>query len=279
MNLPLQNFWRDEVLPADMPIALLPLSQYYLVAAAAMVVVGAALGGLTARFAARRGRPLRAWLVAVGAVTVQCVALAQAIWVLDNGLQDSTRARWYVIAAFVGIAMAIIVGMAVAVIIAKGVAAAATIAITIAALALGEWLPTVLFPIGNPTLFNFPRLLSSGVLWLPVVAVGLAVGWCGFNSVRRAVASVLSLLTFWAGSAAVTGLALVIGSRALLQNPSDLLPAAVQTFRSTLWSFDLVQQMLLGVVIAIIVTATIQALRRIDLENEEAAAREPDPPA
>lgn len=272
MNLPLQNVWREEVLPEAMPLALLPLSQYYLVAAAAMVVVGSALGGAAARLAARRGRPLRAWLVGAGAAVVQFVAVAQASWVLNNGLEESTRSRAYILGMLAAIAVAIIVGLFVTVTIGNGGVAATTIAIAIAALAFSEWLPTVLFPIGNAAQWDLPRVVSTVVLWMPTVIVGLAAGWCGVASARRALATVVSLLTFWVGSAAITGLSVAIGSRVLLQNPSELLPAATDTFREGLTSSALSRQLLLAVVIAIIVAATAHALRRIDRAGEEPTA-------
>ena len=45
MHLPLQNLWAAEVSPDQMPITLLPFSQYYLELLAAMIVIGAALAG------------------------------------------------------------------------------------------------------------------------------------------------------------------------------------------------------------------------------------------
>ncbi|MFN3866474.1 MAG: hypothetical protein ACK4MD_07140 [Demequina sp.] len=263
VSLPLQNIWREVTRPEDMPLALLPLSQYFLVATVAMVVVGSALAGAASRLASRRGRPPRLWLVAAGAMAVQSVALAQAAVVLASGLEDSARARVYLWGMVVGVCVGIVVGLLVMVGIGRAGTAGATIAITFGALALSEWLPTLIYPIGAAPSYDVPLFLSHVVRWLPVVTVALAVGWCGAASVRRAAASVTSLLALWIVPSAVIAFSHAVGSRVYLQNPSELIPAGLQVFRGALTSASTAQHVLVAVVGALMVGIALFAARTV----------------
>ena len=48
-RLPLQNLWGTEVLPEQMPVSLLPLSQYKLTTLVAFLTAGGAVAGLAVR--------------------------------------------------------------------------------------------------------------------------------------------------------------------------------------------------------------------------------------
>lgn len=279
MTLPLQNIWEDRnALPEAMPTALLPLSQYYLVASAAMVVVGAAFAGAIARLVSSRGRPVRMWLVVVSAIAVQGIALAQTTWALQGGLEDSSRARVYLYGMVAGICVAIAIGALVTVAIGKAGVAATTIAITVTALALTQWLPVLVNPIGELPTYDIdrPAIVREAQRWLPFVMVGAAVGWCGIETVRRALASVFSLMSLWVGSAAIVAFNYAIGSRIYLQNPSELIPAATDVFRMALTSFELPRHMavtvVIAVIVAVIVAVMLYGLRRIDRRGDEGTA-------
>jgi hypothetical protein len=48
MRLPLQNLWGTNLLPEEMPIVLLPFSQYAITVLAGTVIVGSVTAGLVA---------------------------------------------------------------------------------------------------------------------------------------------------------------------------------------------------------------------------------------
>lgn len=261
MTLPLQNIWETDTLPEEMPLALLPLSQYDLVASVAMVVVGSAVAGALVRLAASRGRPVRLWLVGAGAAAVQVVALAQTAAVLQGGLEDSTRALVYLLGMIAGLSVGIVVGLLVMTGLARAGTAGATVAITFASLALAEWLPTLVHPIGAVPSYDTPQLVFDAVRWLPVLIIAVAVGWCGVMTVRRALASVVSLLALWIVPAVVVAFTHAVGSRVYLQDPSELIPAATGVFRDSLTSAATAQAMLVAVVVAIMVGIALAAAR------------------
>ncbi|WP_062135393.1 hypothetical protein [Demequina aestuarii] len=261
MTLPLQNIWQTDTLPDGMPLALLPLSQYSLVASVAMVVVGSALAGVIGRLAASRGRPVRLWLMGAGAVAVQGVALAQTAVVLQGGLEDSTRARVYLAGMIAGVCVGIVVGLLVMTGLGRSGVAGTTVALTFAALALAQWLPVLIHPIGAMPSYDTPQLVSDAVRWLPVLIIAVAIGWCGVATVRRAVASVVSLLALWIVPSAVVAFNYAVGSRIYLQYPSELIPAGTQVFRSSLTSAGTPQHMLVAVVVAVMVGIVLFAAR------------------
>jgi hypothetical protein len=74
VRLPLQNLWAVQTLPEDMPIALLPFSQYAVVQIFSLLVVGYGAAGIVVR-ALRTRLPRRAVLtVGAGALSVHLVA-------------------------------------------------------------------------------------------------------------------------------------------------------------------------------------------------------------
>jgi hypothetical protein len=72
--LQLQNLWAAEVLPAQMPVSFLPLSQYELTTLVALLTVGGAIAGFTVRLCRPVPRRAAAWKAAAGVVTVQGAA-------------------------------------------------------------------------------------------------------------------------------------------------------------------------------------------------------------
>ena len=84
-TLPLQNLWESDVLSADMPVSLLPVSQYFAIRILALLVVGGAIAGLAIRLLRPR-LGVRAWTAAAGVALVHCVALLQSFAVVADGL-------------------------------------------------------------------------------------------------------------------------------------------------------------------------------------------------
>src|SRR3982750_3856529 len=100
-RLPLQNLWAANTLPAQMPIGLLPFSQYAATELVAVLVVGAAIAGIAGRAVPAR-HPGWAWLALLGGVlVVQLIALVQTAVTVSRGLRPGSQSTWY-LAAMVG---------------------------------------------------------------------------------------------------------------------------------------------------------------------------------
>ena len=108
-RLPVQNLWAKATAPDDMPLALLPISQYATTTIVALLLTGAALGGLAVRVLRKGTDGARRPLIggAVGLSAVQLLAIGQSFWVVaeGHGLLDDTadpRAHLYVGALLAG---------------------------------------------------------------------------------------------------------------------------------------------------------------------------------
>src|SRR6478735_5975684 len=178
MRLPLQNLWDSELLPESMPRALIPLSNYFVVSTSAMLVVGAALGGLAVVLARMRGRAMRAGYVLAGVLGLQLGALAHAAWALRSGLESSSRASLYVGAIVGAAALTIVIGILILLGIARGHAAPTTLAVSASSVALASWLTALVAAI-VPVSAQLPLVVWRFVEWLPLVITGIAIGWCG----------------------------------------------------------------------------------------------------
>jgi len=233
MRLPLQNLWESETLPESMPRALIPLSNYSVVVTSAILVVGAALGGLAVVIARVRGRAMSAGYVLAGVLGVQIGALAHAAWALGRGLESSSRANLYVGALVGAAALTIVIGIPILLGIARGHAAPATLAVATSAVALSAWLPALVFAF-VPISAQVPLVVWRTIEWLPLVIAGIAIGWCGWKTAQRAIASVFSLVIIWVLPALATAVSYGIGSRIYLQFPEELFPASKQVFMMAL---------------------------------------------
>jgi hypothetical protein len=84
-QLQLQNLWATEVLPAQMPASLLPLSQYELTTLVALITVGGAVAGFTVRLCRPERRRAATWSAAAGVLAVQGAATIQAFSIVRAG--------------------------------------------------------------------------------------------------------------------------------------------------------------------------------------------------
>lgn len=261
LQLPLQNIWEQDVLPEDMPLALLPLGQYDLLACMAMMVVGAALTGIAVRVTASRGRALPLWWAIAGAGCTQAFALSQSAVAVSDGLEESTRATIYLAGMVVAVAIAIVMGFAVAHGVGRGGPAGAAIAGTVAAIALGTWITALVAEVSGPG--SSPMLLLSIATWLPATITGAVVGVSGVATARRAVASATALALLWVLPAAITAVSYAIGSRIYLQHPEELLPAGLSVFTMAVapesWTLT---RLVIAVAVAVAVGATRRTLSR-----------------
>lgn len=227
-RLPLQNLWRTETLPDDMPVALLPLNQYYLAALVALLAIGGLIAGLALRHVSSAARPL----VGLGLLAVHGGAIAQSYATVSRGLVDDLRATIYL----VGLAATLAVGLALAQLVLWLVAhpgrALAALGLGLVATPVGGWLTAWLVFVSGPG--ATPDAAVRLVPWVPAVIVGLTLGWLGWGSRGRAVVWVIDLCLLWLVPASETALQAVVGSRAVLSQPDEILPALSQVLVAAL---------------------------------------------
>jgi hypothetical protein len=259
MRLPLQYLWASDTLPGDMPIVLLPFSQYALTLLVGLVVLAYAAAGIVARAAAsRRGR--FAMLVLSGTIAgLHLIAIVQTAVVVAGGLTDRTVSTLYVAALVAVVVVAVLIGVVLFRAIAVGSRAAAVVAFAVAALAAGFWLSGLLAPLGRlPS--EFQLLLLPLADRIPAVLVGAAIVWGGIRSAGRIIAAVGALAILWIGPALATAISAAVGSRVLLPYPLEMLDYGWAVFRQALVLPELVLPRL---IIALVVAAVGLAVREL----------------
>jgi hypothetical protein len=272
LRLPLQNLWAVETLPEDMPLALLPFSQYHLSLIAALIVVGSAIAGLVAR--ALRGRTPKGGfaLLVLGVGVVHLVAVTQAAVVVSGGLRDDRMSELYLTGVTAVAVIAVALGLGVLWLIARAPRAGAVIGFTIAALLTSGWLHALLSPQG-PAFAGEPSWLFGAVRWVAPVLIGAAIAWAGVNTVGRVVAAVASLAMLWIAPALITGATNAVGSRVLARHLDEMLDYGVGVFRMALFEPSLVVPPL---VVAVAVAAgglVLRAVVRSNRANRASRAR------
>ena len=233
MRLPVQNLWASTVFPGQMPVALLPFSQYALTLIVALIVVGSTIAGVVAR-SSRAQHPQFAVVSLVASVAVvQVAALGQTTLTVLHGLRDTLASTLYLAALVIGTAVSITVGLVLLVLIARAPAAGVVVALSIAGIALESWLNALVLPFGvASTEPNFGLL--AAIRWVPALVVGLAVVWAGIRSIGRVIAAIIGLLVLWIAPAAVTAVSAAAGSRVLAAHPAEMLDQGCQVFVSAL---------------------------------------------
>lgn len=229
MRLPLQNLWEVRTLPEDMPIALLPFSQYGVALLAGVMVIGSAVAGIFARV--MRARLPRYGLAAIvaGVIGLQSVAVVQTAVTVAGGLRESTASELYLSALVAGTTVAMLVGVGVFFLVARAPVPGAMVGLSIAAVLSASWLGGVGPPFGNLP-FGVSAVLLSVFRWAPAVAVALALVWSGLHTIARVCAAIASLLLLWVVPAAIIAVSAAVGSRVLLPRPAELLEFAQRLF-------------------------------------------------
>ncbi|UFU06562.1 hypothetical protein [Ruania halotolerans] len=231
--LPLQNLWEVDALPAQMPIALLPLNQYYLTAILGMLVLPGLLAGLLVHAAPAARRSRATALAALGLSIGYLGAVVQAALVLSAGLEDSTRARVYLALIITWTGLSAFGGLIVLGLLGRGRRGGVPLAVAFAAPAATAWAGLLIMP--SPATAS--ALATDAVValrWLPAVLVGLALGWCGARTLGRVVAWLLSLILLYVLPAALTALSYVAGYRAAANNPGELIGAGLDVLAAAL---------------------------------------------
>ncbi|MBC7402316.1 MAG: hypothetical protein H7279_03950 [Microbacteriaceae bacterium] len=277
MRLPVQNLWASTVFPGQMPITLLPFSQYALSLIVALIVVGSAIAGVAAR-ASRASRASRAQhprfavvSLAVSVAAVQVAALVQTTLTVMHGVKDTSASRLYLTALVIGTAASIAVGLVLLVLIARAPAAGVVVALSFAAIALQSWLNALVLPFG--VVSTEPNLgLLAAIRWVPALVVGLAVVWAGIRSIGRAIAAILGLVVLWIAPAAVTAVTSAAGSRVLAAHPLEMLDYGSQVFVSALGvAGDTLSLLVPAIVVMVLGLGARGAMRRWGVEHAPAS--------
>ncbi|MBM7503153.1 hypothetical protein ACFPER_06695 [Agromyces aurantiacus] len=251
MRLPLQNLWATQTLPQDMPIALLPFSQYMLTLIVAIMVTGATIAGIVVR-ATRARRPRSGVAAALaGLLAVQVVAVVQSAVLVEAGLEERSESTLY-LAALVAIAtLSVLVGVLVMLLVASAPKAGAVVGLSIAAVASVSWFTGLIAPRGLVPTTDLSWALSL-VRWIPPVIVGAAIAWAGLRTVGRVLAALFGLVLLWVAPALVTGVSNAAGSRVLAKDPQLMIEYAVDVFGMALTMPSLVvPPLVVAVVVAV----------------------------
>lgn len=272
MHLPLQNLWA--VSTTDMPIGLLPFSQYYVFLIAALIVIGSTAAGIIARATAAQHPRSALIALIIGVVGVQTIATVQTAIVVTSGLSERAASTLYVAALTAGTVAAIMLGVGILVLIARAPRAGVLVGVSIAAIALSSRLGGLFFPVGSVVSSSpLTSAFSDVTRLMPAIVVGITIAWVGVGTIGRVVAAIVSLLLLWFGPTLVTAVSAAVGSRVLLPYPAEMLDYGLGVFRMAIRMPELwLSEISLAVAIGFLglVTRRVISRRRAVLSPEEA---------
>lgn len=231
-RLPLQNLWATQAWPDQMPLALLPLSQYELTTIVALLTVGGAAAGIAVRIWSPARRRLVSWCAAAGVFTVQLIATVQSFLVLQEGLAPGSMSGLYFGGLLTGVIGSMIAALVALVLTASPSTLKTTIGCGLMAVPLTSW--AVEWVVGVMGYINVPAAVPTIARWVPAVLVGCALAWCGLWPARRIVAWILNLVFLWVIPALFTSVQYVLGTRALAGDLPEMLLMSRQILTATL---------------------------------------------
>ncbi|WP_448719332.1 hypothetical protein [Microbacterium natoriense] len=227
LRLPLQNLWATATMPDDMPLALLPVNQYYAMQIFALLLLGGVFAGLAVHLVGRR-RALSAWPGALGVLVVHVIAIAQSFAVVGSGLRDGSESTIYLLGLLGGaIASALCAQLGFWMTSRRSVGVAA-FAVALAAVPFATWISSLVVAFTGEAFP--PPFLSELVRWLPAGVVGAALIWCGIRPAWRLIVWVVSLLALWVMPALFAAILYSLGSRVMLGDFREMLAASAQLF-------------------------------------------------
>jgi hypothetical protein len=261
-RLPLQNLAADQSTTA-MPIALLPFSQYFLMTIVALLVVGAGAAGIAARALKNRRPPFGTTALVIGMLAVQVLAAVQATVVTVGLLERSTRTLVYAGAVGAVMVVSTLVGLLVLLLVARAPVPGATIGMSLAAIVSANWVGSALRDVMVLGTNQFVQLISICLRWMPAVLVGCVIAWCGFRTVGRVVAVIVSLAALWIGPAFFTAVSSAAGMRVLAPYPAEMLDYGLRVFVMALTMPELsVPPLIVALAIGIAGSLLLARLRR-----------------
>ena len=231
-TLPLQNLWATQVMPAQMPPALLPLSQYEATTILALLTVGGAVAGLAVRIWSPVRRRLVTWCAASGVLVVHFTATIQSFTVLKDGLLPGSLSGLYFGGLLAGVIGCVLAALVALLLIASPSTVKATIGFGLMAIPVTSW--AVVWVVNVVGFLNVPTAVPTVARWVPAVLVGCALAWCGLRHARRVVAWVLNLVFLWLLPALFTAVQSVLGTRVLAGDVSEMLAMGRDVFGQAL---------------------------------------------
>ncbi|MCO1337834.1 hypothetical protein BJH93_02855 [Kocuria polaris] len=267
-TLPLQNLWAVPTMPEDMPFSLLPLSQYELVNLVSLLISGGATAALVFLVWRPARRRAAFWAVASGLASAQLITVVQSFLVLHAGLGLGPGAHRFAEIYFYGMLFGVL----------------ATVIVSLAV----YWLLTSRSPnkiavgaaVGAPPvawwLFSWLDLTLAGLLvpfsifqlWLPAVAVGVALARLEWRSLRGGFAWALSLAVLWVSGPMAWAVMRVASSRAEVGRPGQF-EAGLEAL-----SVNLIEQLpAVAVALAVGIAGAAQCRRRFTGGDRDPAGR------
>ncbi|AXJ11650.1 hypothetical protein CFN17_02800 [Arthrobacter sp. PM3] len=231
-HLPLQNMWGAEAGPDQMPVALLPLSQYQLTTIVALLTVGGAAAGLAVRIWSPARRRLVVWCAAAGVLVVQVAAAVQSFTVLDAGLKDGTMASLYVAGLLAGVTASIAAALVALLLLSSRSRSLTALGAGLMAVPFASW--ALLWVVAFVGRTNIPLAVPTIGQWIPAVIVGCVLAWCGLRPARRAAVWAVDLALLWVVPAVFTSVNYVLGTRMLAGDLQEMLLMSQQILAATL---------------------------------------------
>nr|WP_201468434.1 hypothetical protein [Microbacterium hydrocarbonoxydans] len=232
-RLPLQNLWVLATMPDDMPLVLLPVSQYYVIVLFSIVLLGGVFAGLAVRIVSRR-RPLAVWPAALGVLAVHVLAIIESFGMTASGLAlgSDSQAVIYLAGLLGGAVVSALLAQLAFWMTSHRSVAIAAFGVALAAVPFGEWVGRWFLAFTGEV---FPPVfLPAVVQWVPAIVVGLALVWCGVRPVWRLLVWVVSLLVLWVLPAVLMSMLYALGFRLILGDFAEMAAAAVGIFPSLL---------------------------------------------
>ncbi|MBF5080330.1 hypothetical protein F1641_00775 [Quadrisphaera sp. INWT6] len=224
--------------PGDMPVVLLPLSQYALVQLLGLLALGPAAAGLVLRVLRHvrqvQVRPRAALGAAHGVLVVHAVVAVQSLGVVAGGLTHRTASQAYLAVLMAVVVTGVLLGLAALALLAARARAALVLGTGVVALLVGRWVYALAAPVGLPGQDHLYGLAAWCDLWLPPALVGAAVGWAGVRTVGRVAAAAVVVLALWAVPAVFTAVDSVAGYRVAMRYPAELAAYGVQVLQAAL---------------------------------------------
>ncbi|MFF2841364.1 hypothetical protein [Paenarthrobacter sp. NPDC057981] len=231
-KLPLQNLWASPVMPDQMPLALLPLSQYEILTLVALLTTGGALAGLAVRLWNPARRAIAMWCAVVGVLMVQVVATAQSFTVLNDGLAGGKLTDFYYFGLLACVTLSIAASIVAQLLIGSTSRAATALGVGLVAVPFTSW--AVQWVIGVAGRSNMPLEVPTIAHWIPAVLVGCALAWCGLKPARRTIVWVLDLAFLWVIPAVFTAVQSVLATRAIAGDVTEMVLMGQQVLTAAL---------------------------------------------
>ncbi|MBT2588343.1 hypothetical protein [Arthrobacter sp. ISL-95] len=261
-RLPVQNLWQYEVLPGDMPRALLPVSEYYALRIAVMLFIGGTLAGLAVRLL-RRLVEVPPWSAAVGVLVVHSIAIIQSFAVVADGLRlheprVDQRAVLYFGGLLGGTIFAVFLTQGVFWLATRKSVSVASLGMALSAVPFSLWIVDTASMLSSPGALP-PEIPAIGK-WLPAVLVAVVLAWCGLHPLRRLLVWITSLAGLWITPALFTSVGNALGMRVLNGDLSAMREVATEIFPLALGLF--LPPTLLALALATVLTGVNMTIRR-----------------